>query len=187
MKIIVMFGPPGAGKGTQAEILSKKLNLMHISTGEILREEIEKKSDIGNIVKNRIEKGELASDEIIMKVFEKHISESSAKGFIIDGIPRNVNQAELFLALFKQRSVKDIEIINLGAHEEELLKRLIKRAQLEKRKDDKKITIEKRFKIYDKVTKPVLDYLKDKEVKIYDIDGVGSIERIHKDILKSLS
>jgi adenylate kinase len=184
-KVLVVFGPPGAGKGTQAAMLSKRLCYLHLSTGQMFRDAVKSGSDLGKKVGKVIDAGNLVSDKMTSEIIDSYFSKNrKAPGIILDGYPRNINQCYTMDDFLKKYNL-ELEILNLTADSDELVKRLLKRAEIEKRKDDNKETIEKRLKIYEKDTKPILDYYKNK-IKIYNIDGLGSIEEVNRRIMKSL-
>jgi adenylate kinase len=186
MRVIVIFGPPGVGKGTQAKLLAEKLGIEHVSTGAILRQEMGNKSEIGLKAKEVMAKGELLSDDLIMKMLEKHVSESSADGFLFDGVPRTLAQAEMFLSIMQNKSIENIKVVNLDAPEDEIIDRLLKRAEIEGREDDNKETIVNRIRVYNKQTLPVLEFFRENNVEVLDVNGLGIIEEIHKNILEVL-
>lgn len=167
---LVFLGPPGAGKGTQAEIISKKLNLKKISTGDILRYEIEKGTELGKIAKSYAEKGELVPDEIMIKIIEINIK--NLNSFILDGFPRTLNQA---IELEKITNID--KVIYLNVPDEEIKKRLLSRGRL----DDKPEVIENRIKVYKEQTQPLIEFYKKKGI-LYEINGIGTIEEITKKI-----
>lgn len=188
---IALFGAPGSGKGTQSKLLLEKYNFTYISTGDIIREEIAKKTPLGKIVKEVVDKGELLTDEIIIKIIEKKIKPGcKSTGFLFDGFPRTVAQAckldELLLKIGMQINC----VISLDVPQEELIKRLAGRAEKEDRADDKNLNvILHRINEYEKKTAPVADFYR-KQNKFYSIDGIGTIEdnfeRIDKIIRKKL-
>ena len=170
MMRIVFLGPPGAGKGTQAEIISKKLNLKKISTGDILRSEMEKETELGKIAKSYMEKGELVPDEVMIKIIESNIK--NLNGFILDGFPRTLNQA-----IELEKITKIDKVIYLNVPDEEIKKRLLNRGRL----DDKPEVIENRIKVYREQTQPLIEFYRNKGI-LYEIDGIGAIEEITKRI-----
>ena len=195
MKILIIFGPPGAGKGTQAAMLSKSLGYLHLSTGQMFRDAVKSGSELGKKVKKVIDAGHLVSDkmtsDIIDSFFSKNKNLGTARqtcqvpGIILDGYPRNVNQCYMMDNFSKKYSL-ELEIINLTADYKELVKRLLKRAEIEKRKDDTEEIIKTRLRIYEKDTAPILDYYKDK-IKICNVNGLGTIEEVNKRIMNSIS
>ncbi len=167
---LVFLGPPGAGKGTQAEIISKKLNLKKISTGDILRYEMEKGTELGKIAKSYMEKGELVPDEIMIKIIENNIK--NLNGFVLDGFPRTLNQA-----IELEKITKIDKVIYLNVSDEEIKRRLLSRGRL----DDKPEVIENRIKIYREQTQPLIEFYRKMGI-LYEINGVGAIEEITKKI-----
>ena len=183
---IILLGAPGSGKGTQSVILNKKLGLVQLSTGEIIRENIEKKTKLGVQVKNLVDNGELVSDETILSIISKRISEDDCgKGFILDGFPRNLNQASKFDEILLQKDKKIDFVIELNVSKQNIYKRIENRAieSNEARADDKKDILINRLNIYDEQTKPLVPYYK--RVKLhYEVDGMKSIDEISLDIEK---
>ena len=181
---IILLGAPGSGKGTQSIILNKKLGLVQLSTGEIIRENIEKKTKLGLQVKNLVDNGEFVSDEIILSIISKRISEDDcSKGFILDGFPRNLNQAAKFDEILLQKDKKIDFVIELNVSKENLYKRIKNRAieTNEARADDKEDILKNRLNIYDEQTKPLVPYYKKAEL-LYKVDGMKSIDEISLEI-----
>ena len=175
---IVIFGPPGAGKGTQSKLIIEKYKLTHISTGDILRNEISNKTPLGIEAKKLTDKGELVPDDIVIGMVKNKIdSVENTKGFIFDGFPRTIEQAEALDELLKERNTSISVMIALHVEEEELVERLLKRCEEEGRSDDNLETIRNRIKVYNNVTCLVCDYY-DKTFRFKSIDGSGSIEEI---------
>ena len=175
---IILFGPPGAGKGTQAKYLVKKLNAFQISTGDILRNEIKKNTEIGKKISNFMDHGKFVNDEIVNKLIEKIIFDQKKKNnLIFDGYPRSISQAKN-LALLLKKSNQEIDFIFfLNVNKDTIIKRIEKRKILENRSDDEKATIIKRYDTYMETTKPVLDFY-NKNSNFYEIDGTLKIEEI---------
>ena len=175
---IILFGPPGAGKGTQAKHLVKKLNNFQISTGDILREEIKNDSDIGKKIINVMNDGRFVSDDIVNQLLEKQVFDPKKKNkLIFDGYPRSINQAKNLELLLNNSNQKIDFIFFLNVNKETIVKRIQKRKILEKRSDDELDTILKRYDTYMETTKPVLDFYS-KNTNFYEIDGSKEIEQI---------
>ena len=175
---IALFGPPGAGKGTQSRKLIKKYNLAYISTGDILREEIAEGSDLGMQAKSVIEKGGLVSDEIIVQIIEKKIkTNTEVNGFLFDGFPRTVVQAYILEGLLLKLNTSLNCMVTLEVSQDILMERMLERAKKENRIDDTIDVIENRLKEYKNKTVPVADFYKDKGI-CYSVDGVGSVDEI---------
>ena len=183
----VLFGPPGAGKGTQAARLVEKYNLVHLSTGDIFRSNIKEGTDLGQLAKSYIDKGALVPDEVTIGMLEAEVnSNSNAKGFIFDGFPRTTSQAE---ALDFFLSTKDTEVssmLALEVDENELITRLLERGKSSGRADDQDAGIIKnRIKVYENETAVLKTYYANQN-KFFGIEGVGSIESITLGLCKAI-
>ena len=179
---IIIFGPPGAGKGTQAKFLVKRLNSFQISTGDMLREEIEKNTDIGKKIISNMNEGKFVDDEIVNKLLEYIIFNPQKKNkLIFDGYPRTINQAKNLDKLLDKSDQKINHIFFLNVNKNSIIKRIEKRKILEQRMDDDSETILKRYDTYMDVTKPVLDYYS-KNRNFYEIDGSMKISEISQKI-----
>jgi len=175
---IIIFGPPGAGKGTQAKYLVKKLNSFQISTGDMLREEIKKDTEIGKKIINNMNDGKFVEDEIVNKLLEKIIFDTKKMNkLIFDGYPRTINQAKNLENLLSKSSQKIDYIFFLNTNKDSIITRIEKRKILEKRSDDDGNTILKRYDTYMEITKPVLDFYSFRS-NFYEIDGSEEIEVI---------
>ena len=175
---IILFGPPGAGKGTQAKYLVKKLNNFQISTGDILREEIKNNSDIGKKIINVMNDGRFVSDDIVNQLLEKQIFDPIKKNkLIFDGYPRSINQAKNLNLLLNSSNQKIDFVFFLNVNKETIIKRIQKRKIVEKRSDDELNTILKRYDSYMETTKPVLDFYS-KNPNFHEIDGSAEIDQI---------
>ena len=175
---IILFGPPGAGKGTQAKYLVKKLNNFQISTGDILREEIKNNSDIGKKIIDVMNDGRFVSDDIVNQLLEKQLFDPQKKNkLIFDGYPRSINQAKNLDLLLDSSNQKIDFVFFLNVNKETIIKRIQKRKILEKRSDDELDTILKRYDTYMETTKPVLDFYS-KNSNFHEIDGSDEIEQI---------
>jgi adenylate kinase len=210
---IVMFGPPGAGKGTQAKLLSDELNIPHISTGDILRENVKKGTALGAKAKTYMDKGELVPDKVLIDIIKERLQKpDTRKGFILDGFPRTIPQAEALDEILEDINKRLDAVINVDVGASELVRRLSGRwsckscgapynlatkppkvpgicdacgGELYQRDDDKEAAIKNRIAVYKKQTEPVLNYYKKKGILI-DIDGEREIEEVTADVRKAL-
>ena len=179
---IILFGPPGAGKGTQSKYLVNKLNAFQISTGDLLRDEINKNSDIGKAIIDDMNYGKFVSDEIVNKLIENLISDPQKKNkLIFDGYPRSLSQAKNLEVLLKKSQQNIDLILFLKVDKEIILKRLEKRKKIENRSDDDTETIFRRYHTYMKTTQPVLNFYS-KNPKFKEIDGSLEIDEITRKI-----
>ena len=184
----ILFGPPGAGKGTQANMLIDKFNLVQISTGDMLRDEVKSQSELGRSAKSIMDRGDLVSDNIIMAMIEKRIQMSDRNnGFILDGFPRTLKQAVELDQLLDNFKINIEKVIEIVVDENLLLERINKRSTENKniRNDDNSVTLKNRIKVYKKDTMPVIEYYRDLN-KLNAIDGMQSIEKVFQEILKIL-
>jgi len=179
---IIIFGPPGAGKGTQSKYLVNKLNAFQISTGDLLREEIKKNSDIGKAITKDMKNGKFISDDIVNKLIENLISDPQKKNkLIFDGYPRSLSQAKNLEVLLKNSNQSIDLILFLKVDKETILKRLEKRKIIENRSDDESETIVKRYEKYMETTQPVLNFYSENP-NFKEIDGSLEIEEITRKI-----
>ncbi|MCD4706201.1 MAG: adenylate kinase [Candidatus Sabulitectum sp.] len=177
---IALFGAPGAGKGTQSELLMKKHNLVYIATGDILRQEIRSGTELGLAARSIIETGGLVSDEIIVQIIEKKItSNPDAAGFLFDGFPRTFVQAYILEGLLLKMHTSLTCLLFLDVSPEESFNRLLKRARTSGRRDDTEAVIKNRLKEYQEKTAPVAQFYKDQGL-FFAVDGVGSIKEINR-------
>tara|TARA_Y100001970_G_scaffold163231_1_gene199528 strand:- start:233 stop:781 length:549 start_codon:yes stop_codon:yes gene_type:complete len=180
-KHLLFLGAPGAGKGTQAELLSKTNSYLHLSTGELLRREIERNTNLGIKVKDIINKGELVNDELVLEIVEKNLDKDN-KGWILDGYPRNLSQADsLNEVLIKINQPLEM-VFYLDIPEEVLIERLLLRG----RKDDNEETIKTRLNIYKKTTEPLIEYFRDLSLLEY-IDADRDLKTISADIKQKMA
>mgnify|MGYP006000465637 CR=1 FL=1 len=179
---IILFGPPGAGKGTQSKYLVNKLNSHQISTGDILREEIKNDSDIGKQIINDMNEGKFVSDEIVNKLIEKQVYDLQKKNkLIFDGYPRSLSQAKNLDLLLANSNQKIDKIFFLNVNKDTIIKRIEKRKAIENRSDDDLDTILKRYDTYMETTRPVLDFYS-KNPNFHEIDGTDEIDEITRKI-----
>lgn len=176
---IVLFGPPGAGKGTQASRLVEKYDLVHLSTGDIFRANIKGETELGTLAKQYIDKGELVPDEVTIGMLESEVEKNNnAKGFIFDGFPRTTFQAEALEKFLTEKRTDITVMVALNVADDELVKRILLRAKDSGRADDAdESVIRNRIEVYNKHTAVVADFY-DAQNKFKQIDGVGSIDEI---------
>ena len=184
---LILFGPPGSGKGTQSDSLVEKYGVIHLSTGNLLREEISQKTPLGVEAKGFMDNGQLVPDEVVIGMvdsyFDKH---KDAKGFLFDGFPRTVAQAEALDKLLDLKKTSIAAVLALEVSEEELVKRLLNRGKTSGRSDDtNEEVIRKRFYVYSNETKPVAEHY-NKAHKFHPIKGEGTVEEIFKSICKEI-
>jgi len=184
---LVLFGPPGAGKGTQAILLAETFNLVHLSTGDMLRHEIAEKTNLGHLAGELIDKGELVPDEIVVSMIESRLKKPRCTvGFIFDGFPRTVAQAEALDKLLTKHHSKVSVMLCLAVDKSELINRLLKRGLTSGRCDDlEAATIEHRIDIYNEKTAPIINYY-ETQGKYYPIQGVGTIEEISENLKQAV-
>ncbi|RMG25531.1 MAG: adenylate kinase, partial [Methanobacteriota archaeon] len=201
----VLFGPPGAGKGTQAKLLSEKFGIPQISTGDILRNAVKNETELGKKVKAILDRGELVPDDVIVELVEERLSEPDAqKGFILDGFPRTLFQAEALETWLQKNNRNGLTVIRIRISEEEIVKRLTSRRICEKcgftynliynpppsdnrcekcggkiiqRSDDNEETIRKRIRVYIDQTSPVIDFYRNKG-NLFEVDGSQHVEKV---------
>ncbi len=184
---IVLLGPPGAGKGTQAATLIDALGIPHVSTGDMLRAAVKAGTPVGRKAKAVMDAGELVSDEIVIGIAEERLSEDDAKqGFLLDGFPRTQAQAEALEVLLGRLGVELDCCLALTVDNEAVVRRLLKRAEIEGRADDNEDTIRERMRVYDKETAPLLEFYGSRD-RLIEVDGMGSIDEVEERIRKSLN
>jgi adenylate kinase len=183
---IVLFGPPGSGKGTQAEKLIEKYKLTHISTGDLLRNESEAQTKLGLEAKKLMDAGELVPDKIVIEMIQNKLKEeSSGPGFIFDGFPRTVEQARHLRKALNKYDKRISLVISLQVPNEELMARLLKRGEETGRSDDNKETINHRIEVYSRQTIPVT-YFYDKSRIHIPVDGMGTVDQIFERVVKEI-
>ena len=180
---LVFLGPPGAGKGTQAQRIAEEYRIPHISTGDILRSAVKEGTELGKLAKSYMDKGELVPDEVIIGIIRERLSQPDVKekGFILDGFPRTLPQAEALDELLKELSMPLNRVVYLNVDDEEIIKRLLARG----RADDTEEVIRNRLKVYREQTAPLIAYYSEKCILV-EIYGVGDIEEITRKIKESV-
>jgi adenylate kinase len=180
---LILLGPPGAGKGTQAKNLCDKFNLCHLSTGDILRNEVTEQTGLGKQAKSIMDKGELVSNNIILEIIKKFVNENLSKysGFLFDGFPRSAEQADMLDAILKDINVSINKVILLDVDQSILFNRIIKRKEEEGRKDDNEDILKSRLDVYFTQTQPLIDYYS--KLKLLEkVDGTKEIIQVNQDI-----
>ncbi len=183
---LIIFGPPGAGKGTQAGFISCSRNAAHISTGDLLRDAVKRKTQTGMAAKGYMDKGELVPDEVVIEIIGEKIKDLNGAGFLLDGFPRTLEQARALDDMLESRQVAIEAVLSLGVDEDEVVKRLLKRAELEGRNDDDERIIRNRLEVYRNQTLPLADYYDSRGV-FHSIDGTGTVEEVRERIDSVLS
>ena len=184
---LILFGPPGSGKGTQSENIVNKFGLKHLSTGDLLRREIAEKTPLGQEAKSFMDKGQLVPDEVVIGMIDSCIEKNTeAKGFLFDGFPRTVAQAEALDKLLSLRKTEISKVLALEVSEEELVKRLLKRGETSGRSDDtNEEVIRKRFSVYKTETAAVGEHYRAKS-KFESIKGEGTVDEIFAALSKAI-
>lgn len=183
---IVIFGAPGSGKGTQSERIAKKYGLHHISTGEVLRQEIADKSELGLIAQEYISNGYLVPDDLVINMLADMINKHpDIKGFLFDGFPRTITQGEALDSLLREKNTSIAMVLNLSVDEKESISRMLKRGEQSGRSDDNLETIKKRIEVYKEQTEPLTDYYK-KQGKLFRITGSGTSEDVLEKIMEEI-
>lgn len=211
---LVLFGPPGAGKGTQAHLLRDKLNLAHISSGDLFRNNLNDKTPLGLKAAEYMNQGQLVPDEVTIDiVLDKVLSLNSAEGFILDGFPRNRNQAEVLEKALTQRSRNIDKVVHIDVSQEELVRRLGGRyicrdcqaphninamdstqkdpkceqcgGELYQREDDRSEAVQRRIQVYNDETVPVLDFYRERDL-LLDVSGLNTVVNVYQDVLSGL-
>jgi adenylate kinase len=211
---LILLGPPGAGKGTQAKIIMDKYEIPQISTGDMLREAVAKGTELGKKAKKYMAEGKLVPDEIVIGIVKERLKQKDCeKGFILDGFPRTLAQAEALDRIMGEMGKKIDAVINVNVPEEEVVRRIAYRrtckncgaiyhliynppkrpgicdkcgGELYQREDDKEETVRERYRVYKKNTEPLIEYYKKKGI-LFDVDGTKDIEGVKREVLDILS
>lgn len=180
---LILFGPPGSGKGTQSEKIVERFGLIHLSTGNLLRQEISEKTPLGMEAKNFMDKGQLVPDEVVIGMIDSCLEKHpGAKGFLFDGFPRTIAQAEALDKLLALKKTGITKVVALEVSEDELVRRLLERGKTSGRSDDTdESVIRKRFAVYKGETEPVAEYYAEQD-KLERIPGEGSVEDIFQQL-----
>jgi adenylate kinase len=183
---LILFGPPGAGKGTQATAISEELSVPHIATGDILRDNVRNETELGVRAKQYMDQGDLVPDEVVIGMLDERISrDDAADGFLLDGYPRTVAQAEALDAALAADGRAIDAVIRLLVDDDELVSRLLRRAEEQGRSDDTREVIENRLAVYRNQTEPLVGFYRDRGL-LRDVDGSGSVPEIRERILDAI-
>lgn len=184
---LVLMGPPGAGKGTQAKRLQEALGIPQISTGDLFRHHLKNATELGRLAQGYMDQGELVPDEVTIGMVRDRLSQPDcANGVIFDGFPRNINQAQALDSLLAENG-KRIQIVpSIYVPQDVLIERLLKRAQIEGRADDNEETVRTRMQVYEHQTKPLLDFYGDMNLLV-EIDGNQSVDKVQKDLVEAVA
>ncbi len=174
---LILFGPPGAGKGTQADFIREKYRIEHISTGDVLREALRNETEVGLHAKSFMDKGELVPDEIVTEIIRQKISSLLEKYFMLDGFPRTLDQAKALDAILSSSNMGIDAVIFLEVPDDEVVARILNRQKKEGRADDTEDVARNRLEVYKDQTSPLRDFYEQSGV-LYRVDGVGKIEEI---------
>jgi len=180
--VIVLIGPPGSGKGTQAARLVEHLDLVHLSTGEMLREAIDAGTQLGEVAKEKVDRGQLVPDPLVIGIVAERLNKPDCDdGFLFDGFPRNQNQAQQLDTLLDDRGTPLDVAISIEVDQQELRDRMLRRAETEHRTDDNRLTMEARFDVFEHETRPVIDYYRQQGI-LAAIDGHGTPDEVFERI-----
>ena len=184
---LLLLGPPGAGKGTQAQLLVKRLGVPQISTGDMLRAAVAAGTQVGKLAQGYMERGELVPDEVVIGVARERLGQPDAKqGFVLDGFPRTRAQAEALDELLAELGTPLERCVSLVVDEDEVVGRLLKRAEIEGRADDNEATIRNRMRVYREQTEPLVAYYGERSL-LRDVEGQGTIEDIAERVQGALA
>jgi adenylate kinase len=182
MKFIILIGPPGAGKGTQAKLLEQSLDLPQVSTGDLFRYNLKNRTELGQLAQTYMDMGELVPDEVTVAMVKDRLSQAdAARGAVLDGFPRTQAQADALDKLLAELGGHIAVVPNIVVDREELIRRLVKRAQIEGRVDDSEDTVRNRMRVYEEQTKPLLEYYERRGL-VVDVNGLQSIEAVQRDL-----
>ena len=182
----LLLAAPGAGKGTQGVRLAEQLGVRHIAAGDLFRAAVSSESEVGKLAAGYLARGELVPDQVVIDMIVPHVAEAAAAGgYLLDGFPRNVEQATAFADIEERLGVRLDAAIHLEVDEAELVRRLLERAAIAGRADDTPVVIEKRLRLYEQETAPLVSYYVDRKILV-PVDGAQSVEDVTRDILAGL-
>lgn len=184
---LILFGPPGAGKGTQAKKIAESYGTAHVSTGDMLRAAVKNKTELGELAKSYMDKGELVPDGVVIGIIKDRINEADAiDGFMLDGFPRTVPQAEALSEMLSSEGESIDAVVSIEVDDEEIISRILERQKIEGRQDDTEDVVRNRLNVYRNQTEPLKSYY-DEEGVLYEIDGIGTIDEVFGRIDKVLA
>ncbi len=184
---LILFGPPGAGKGTQANKISENYVAAHISTGDMLRSAVKNGTELGTLAKSFMDKGELVPDDVIIGIIKDRIKEGDAKqGFMLDGFPRTIAQAEALNGMLEEESESIDTVVSIEVNDEEIISRILERAKIEGREDDTEDVVRNRLNVYRNQTEPLKDFYKTEGI-LAEVDGMGTIDEVFDRIKEVLN
>lgn len=187
MTIVVLMGAPGAGKGTQARKLQAALGIPQVATGDLFRENLRQETELGQLAKRFMDAGELVPDEVTVAMVRERLSQPDCDaGVIFDGFPRTTAQAEALDALLSEMGTRINIVPHIHVSREELVRRLLRRAEIEGRSDDNEETIRRRMRVYEEQTQPLLDYYEARNLLV-EVNGEQSIEDVFADLLAAVT
>jgi adenylate kinase len=179
---LILFGPPGAGKGTQANNIAKNYVAAHVSTGDMLRAAVKNGTELGTLAKSYMDKGELVPDNVIIGIIKDRINEGDTKkGFMLDGFPRTIAQAEALSEMLEAGNESIDTVVSLEVNDEEITNRILQRAKIEGREDDTEDVVRNRLSVYRNQTEPLKDYYRRAGV-LAEVDGMGTINEVFERI-----
>lgn len=184
---VLLVAPPGAGKGTQGAVIAAHLDIPHIATGELLRDHVARQTELGRAARERLERGELVPDEVVLDMVREAVvkAKESGGGYVLDGVPRNMAQARALYAIGRDLDMTANVALHLKADDEELTRRLLARAALEHRSDDTEDVIRHRLELYHRVTHPIVDWYAERGILV-SVDAMRPAERVGRQILTAL-
>jgi adenylate kinase len=184
---VLLVAPPGAGKGTQGAVIAAHFDVPHIATGDLLRDHVARDTDLGRAVRERLDRGELVPDDVVLDMVRREVLAAKERGggYVLDGVPRNMTQARALYAIGRELDMTANVALHLKADDDELVRRLLARAAIEHRSDDTEDVIRKRLALYHDVTAPIVDWYAQRGILV-SVDAMRPVERVGRQILTAL-